>query len=151
MWTKFRDLLLNVTHNWIILSNMDNYIGAYTGLFISPWNISKIHNKYIIQRIMVVLTLTQTETLKVFFFYTFHRCSMCPPLVIRQTSIRKSIPFHTHVSISRSTRATVVVFPSGKSGQLCAGGYLQKTSTISLSIDVRITMIRCVVHLLRIF
>ena len=31
---------------------------------------------------------------------------MCPPLVIRQTSMRYSISFHTRVSVSRSTRAT---------------------------------------------
>jgi len=31
------------------------------------------------------------------------------------------------------------------------GLFLKKTSTVSLSIDVRITMIRCVVYLLRIF
>ena len=34
---------------------------------------------------------------------------------------------------------------------MCAGFSFKKTSTVSLSIDVRITMIRCVVHLLRIF
>ena len=32
---------------------------------------------------------------------------------------------------------------------MCAGFSLKKTSIVSLSIDVRITMIRCVVHLLR--
>ena len=49
------------------------------------------------------------------------------------------------------TRATVAVSPSGKSGQLCARAFpLKKTSTISVSIDVRITMICCVVHFLRI-
>ena len=38
---------------------------------------------------MVVLTPIERETLQVFFFfffYIFHRCSMYPPLVIRQTS-----------------------------------------------------------------
>ena len=34
---------------------------------------------------------------------------------------------------------------------MCAGFSLKKTSTISLSIDVRITMIRCVVYSLQIF
>jgi hypothetical protein len=48
------------------------------------------------------------ETLQV-FFYIFHRCSMCPSLVIRQTSMRYSISFHTRVGISRSTRATAAV------------------------------------------
>ena len=43
------------------------------------------------------------------FFHIFHRCSMCPPLAIRQTSMRQSISFHTHVSISRSIRATAAV------------------------------------------
>ena len=42
-----------------------------TGLFISRRNISKIHNKYIAQRIMVVLTLIERETLQVFFFTYF--------------------------------------------------------------------------------
>ena len=37
----------------------------YTELFISPWNISEIHNKYITQRIMLVLTLIDRETLQV--------------------------------------------------------------------------------------
>ena len=39
----------------------------YTGLFISPWNILKIRNKQTTQRIMVVLTPIERETLKVFF------------------------------------------------------------------------------------
>ena len=34
---------------------------------------------------------------------------------------------------------------------MCAGFSLKKTSTVFLSIGVRITMIRCVVQLLRIF
>ena len=34
---------------------------------------------------------------------------------------------------------------------MCTGFSLKKTSTVSLSIDVRITMISCVVYLLRIF
>ena len=34
---------------------------------------------------------------------------------------------------------------------MCAGFSLKKPTTVSVSIDVRITMIRCVVHLLRIF
>ena len=50
------------------------------------------------------------------FFYIFHRCSMWPPLVIRQTYMRQSISFHTRVSISRSTRATVPVIWLRKSG-----------------------------------
>jgi valyl-tRNA synthetase len=41
------------------------------------------------------------------FVYIFHRCSMYPPLVIWQTSMRWSISFHTRVSISWST-ATLV-------------------------------------------
>jgi hypothetical protein len=41
------------------------------------------------------------------FFYIFHRYSMCPHLVIRQTSMRYSISFHTRVSISRSTAILV--------------------------------------------
>jgi hypothetical protein len=40
-----------------------------TGLFISPWNILKIRNKYATQRIMVILTLIEWETLQVFFAY----------------------------------------------------------------------------------
>ena len=41
------------------------------------------------QRITVVLTPIERETLLVFFFfYIFHRCSMCPPLVIQQASVR---------------------------------------------------------------
>ena len=42
---------------------------AYTGLFIIPWNISKIHNQYTTQLIMVVLTLIERETLQVIFTY----------------------------------------------------------------------------------
>ena len=38
-----------------------------TELFISPWNILKIHNKYTTQRIMVILTPIERETLQVFF------------------------------------------------------------------------------------
>jgi hypothetical protein len=42
--------------------------------------------------------------------------------------------------------------PSGKLGQLCARAFpYEKTWRVSLSIGVRITMIRCVVYLLRIF
>ena len=50
------------------------------------------------------------------FFCLFHRCSVCPPLVIRQTSMWQSISFHTHVSISRSTRASAAVIRLPKSG-----------------------------------
>ena len=50
------------------------------------------------------------------FFYIIHRCSMCPPLVIRQTSMRQSISFHTRVSISRLTGATAAVIRLRKSG-----------------------------------
>jgi len=50
------------------------------------------------------------------FFYIFHRCSLCQTLVIRQTSMRQSISFHTRVSISRSTRATAAVIRLRKSG-----------------------------------
>ena len=49
-------------------------------------------------------------------FYIFRRCSMCPTLVIWQTSMRKSISFHTRVSISRPTRATAAVIRLRKSG-----------------------------------
>jgi len=55
-----------------------------------------------------------------FISHTFHRCSMCPPSVIRQTPMRQSIPFHTRVSISRSTRATAAVIRLRKSGDLRA-------------------------------
>ena len=37
-----------------------------TGLCISAWNISRIHNKYTTQRIMVILTPIERETLQVF-------------------------------------------------------------------------------------
>ena len=73
---------------------------------------------------MVVLTLIERETLQV-FLNIFHRRSMCPPLVIRQTSMRQSISFHTRVSISRSTRATVAVCPSGKQGKYVRGLFLK--------------------------
>ena len=56
-----------------------------TGLFISPRNILKIHNKYTTRLIMVVLTLIEKRC---FFLNIFHRCSVCPPLAIRQTSMR---------------------------------------------------------------
>ena len=49
----------SVERTWLVL--------LYTGLFVSPWNISKIHNKYTTQRIMVVLTLIERETLQVCF------------------------------------------------------------------------------------
>jgi hypothetical protein len=46
----------------------------------------------------------------------------------------------------------LLLSPSGKSGQLCARAFpLKKTWKVSLSIGVRITMIRCVVYLLLIF
>ena len=56
----------------------------------------------------------ESKTLQVYIYiyiyiYIFHRYSMCSPLVIRQTSMRQSISFHTRVSISRSTRATAAV------------------------------------------
>jgi len=51
-----------------------------------------------------------------FFFFIFHRCSICPPLVIRQTSMRWSISFHTRVSLSRSTRVTAAVIRLRKYG-----------------------------------
>ena len=51
-----------------------------------------------------------------FFYNIFHRFSKCPHLVIRQTSMRESISFHTRVSISRSTRATAALIRLRKSG-----------------------------------
>ena len=57
----------------------------------------------------------ERETIQV-FFYIFHRCSICPHLVIRQTSKRQSISFHTRVSKSRSTRATAAVIRLRKCG-----------------------------------
>ena len=48
--TTFRE----VTHR-----QTDRQTQPHTGLFVSPWNISKIHNKYTTQRIMVVLTLIE--------------------------------------------------------------------------------------------
>jgi len=49
------------------------------------------------------------------------------------------------------TTYLLLLSPSGKSGQLCGGLFLKKTSTVSLSIGVRNTMIRWVVYLLQIF
>jgi hypothetical protein len=45
----------------------------------------------------------------------------------------------------------LLLYRSGKSGQLCARAFPLKTWEVSLSIGVRITMIRCVVYLLAIF
>ena len=42
------------------------YFILCTGFFISPWNILKIRNKLTTQRIMVVLTPIERETLQVF-------------------------------------------------------------------------------------
>ena len=44
-------------------------VGAYnnTELFVSPWNISKIRNKWTTKRSMVILTSIERETVKVFF------------------------------------------------------------------------------------
>ena len=64
------------------------------------------------------------------FFYVFHRCSMCPPLVIRQTSMRQSISFHTRVSISRSTRTTAAVIRFRRSWRLAGSG---GTKTVSFT------------------
>ena len=65
-----------------------------------------------------------------FFKYIFHRCSMCPPLVIRQTSMRWSISFHKRVSISRSTRATAAVIRLRRSWRLARSG---GTKTVSFT------------------
>ena len=80
---------------------------------------------------MVILTTIERETLQVFFFfYIFYRCSMCPPLLIRQTFMRQSISFHTRVSISRSTRATVAVIQLRRSWRLAGSG---GTKTVSFT------------------
>ena len=65
-----------------------------------------------------------------FFFYIFHRFSMYPPLVIRQTSMRQSISFHTRVSISRSTRATAAAIRLRRSWRLSGSG---GTKTVSFT------------------
>ena len=78
---------------------------------------------------MVVLTPIERETLQV-SFYVFHGCSMCPPLLIRQTSMRKSTWFHTRVSISRSTRATSAVIRLRRSRRLAGSG---GTKTVSFT------------------
>jgi len=61
------------------------------------------------------------------------------------------IPKHKMTAHVFRTPYLLLLSPSGKSGQQCARAFPYKTSTVSLSIDVRITMILCVVYLLRIF
>jgi hypothetical protein len=57
---------------------------------------------------------------------------------------------HAHQHISRPY--LLLLSPSGKSGQLCMRAFpYKKTWRLSLSIGIRITMIRCVVYLFRIF
>ena len=54
---------------------------------------------------MVVLTPIERENLQdFFFFYIFHRCSMCPPLVIRQTSTLVHLVPHAcqHITVDQS-------------------------------------------------
>ena len=72
-WLKPETILLSLT--WtdtdVLSTCIKKWIVINTGLFISPWNISEIHNKYTTQRIMVVLTLMKRETLQVFFFTYF--------------------------------------------------------------------------------
>jgi hypothetical protein len=100
---------------------------------------------------MVILTPIERATLQV-FFYIFDRCSMCPPLVIQQTSMRYSISFHRRVSISRSKviLVTTVSYRQIRT-PMCASFSFKKTWKGSLSFGVRITMICRVVYFLRIF
>jgi hypothetical protein len=56
------------------------------------------------------------------FFYVFHRCSIYPPLVIRQTCDNPS--HSTRVSEYHGRRPYLLLLsPSGKSGQLCARAF----------------------------
>ena len=50
-----------------VLLAVNRLSAHYTGLFISPRNISKIRNKWTRQRIMVVLTAIERETVDFFF------------------------------------------------------------------------------------
>ena len=63
-----------------------------TGLFISPWNILK-NSQQIIYSTDRGSSYADRERNcpSLFLIYIFHSCSMCPPLVIRQISIRQSI------------------------------------------------------------
>ena len=69
---------------------------------------------------MVVLTLIERETLQVLL----HISQMLNVSIFGNTAdayvIVHLVPYH---SISRSTRATVAVSPSGKSGQICARAF----------------------------
>ena len=47
-----------------------------TGLFISPWNILKIRNKWTTQRIVVILTPIERENLQVFILHILHILQM---------------------------------------------------------------------------
>ena len=94
---------------------------------------------------------TERNSPSFFFFYIFHRCSMYSPLVIRQTSMRQSISFHARQHITFDQSHSSGVSQRQIRATMCAGFSLKKTSTVCLSTDVRITTIRCVVHLLRIF
>jgi hypothetical protein len=62
------------------------------------------------------------------------------------------IPKHKMTAHVYWTPYLLLLSPSGKSGQLCRQALPWKTTwRVFLSISVRITMIRCVVYLLRIF
>ena len=54
-----------------------------------------------------------------------------------------------HITVDQSHSSGISQRQIG--ANMCEGFSLKKTPTVSLSIDVRINVIRCVVHLLRIF
>jgi hypothetical protein len=61
------------------------FMVMYTGLFRETFKkiaVYKLRNRY------QILLHWNTDNLTNIFLYIFHRCSMCPPLFIRQTSIR---------------------------------------------------------------
>ena len=70
---------------------------------------------------MVVLTLIDRLSLQVFFF--LHISQMHNVSTFGNTADIYAIVHLVPVSISRSTKATVAVSPSGKSGQLCARAF----------------------------
>jgi hypothetical protein len=128
-------------------------IYIYTGLFLSPWNNLKIRNKYTTQRIMVILMPTEKETLQVFFFYIFHRCSMCPPLIITADiyAIVHLVPHACqHIMVDSHTHYYCLL-AANQDNHVREISLKKKLRKVSLSISVRITMIRCVVYLLLIF
>jgi hypothetical protein len=132
---------------YCIVEVRSQFVQIYTGLFISPWNILKISNESTTQRIMVIPTPIERENFQV-FFKGKARAQSFPYLPLGDSSNKYDRrPWYADMRVERDGLSHVCLLYYQRWTQWASVKYVKKSLTVSLSIGVRITMIRCVINL----